>query len=76
MRPRQLQYVLWERAKSDLKQAYIGNRLYELCMMQHAQVSKRGGELPYESFSATFSDTPKDTRTTDELRQDIADAFR
>jgi len=64
-----------ERAKDEQKRAYIGNRLYELCLLQHKQMAPRGTDLPYESYSATFSDTPKDTRTPDEIREEIASAF-
>ena len=44
-------------------------------MMQHHQMYPKGTELPYESFTATFGDAQKDTRTTDEIRDDIIDAF-
>jgi hypothetical protein len=67
--------LLAEREKSEQKQMYIGNRLYELCMMQHRQMYPKGDALPYESFTDTFSDSPKDTRTPDEIREDIIDAF-
>lgn len=64
-----------ERVKDEQKQSYIGNRLYELCMMQHRQMYPKGDALPYESFTDTFSDAPKDTRTPEEIREEIADAF-
>lgn len=44
-------------------------------MMQHQQMYPKGDALPYESFTDTFSDAPKDTRTPDEIRNDIAAAF-
>lgn len=67
--------LLEERVKSEQKQAYIGNRLYELCMMTHRQMAPRGDSLPYESYTDTFSDKPKDIRTPEEIRGEVIDAF-
>jgi hypothetical protein len=73
LRVRPLAIYLTARRKDELKQAYMGNRLYELCMMRHRQFSKDG--LPYESFSDTFSDAPKDTRTAEDIRAELVDLF-
>lgn len=70
-----MRLLLAEQLKREQKQSYIGNRLYELCMMQHRQMYPKGDTLPYESFTDTFSDAPKDARTPEEIREDIIDAF-